>query len=545
MRYAVASILLVLGIVVGALGVAQKTVWAPSERIEAQAELSDPGPVVVIEPGVMNLYPGQSVLTVEGEGDVTVAQASKENVDAWVGEAAHTTITGLSSETELRTEKADGEAETPNPAEADLWTAAQTDAGSTELTWDQEAGRTALLIGTDGQSPAAQRVTISWLNTATTPWAIPLMIIGGLLILGGIISGVLAYRKAQREQERRKKREERRRKLAEVGAAFVIVPGLALAGCAPTELPEPQAAEAPESPAGVITDEQLASILEKTRAAVEDADKNTDDKKLAGRAAGPFLDQRKGAYAVKKKDKDFDLPPAVATQNVAVNFTSATDQWPRVTAAVTTNEEQNQTQLLVLSQEDPRADWKLWSQTVLLAGAEFPSVNDAREGSELLAADANGFVLSPEQTVKQYPDVLQHGGDSKFAKNFTDDAFRKQTAQDQKKAEEGVKDGNASVDFKYAAGGADRIVAQRAGDGGALVVGTADLTVSYAPESVDGRTGELSIPKPQSKVVGETKTKKKLESTYTQVYAFIVPNEGEEQARLIGVTSVLTGAKLS
>ena len=541
MRYALAGVLIVMGLVAGFIGVAQKTIWAPSEQIVAHADLADPGPVVVIEPGVLNLYEGVADLKVEHDGPISVARASKENVDAWVDSAAHTKVTGVKSETELRTEKVDGDEETPSVKDADLFTSVESGESELNMHWEEDPGRTAFVVSSDGKAQIDGKVSISWPNSASTPWAIPLMVIGVILIILGIVLAFLARRNARREQERRNKRAERRRKLAQMGTAFVIVPGLALAGCASPELPEPQPDEAPESPGGVVTDDQLNSILERISSTVSGADDKTDTKALEERATGPFLEQRKVAYGIKKKDKGFKLPPALATQSVKVNFTSATDTWPRVTSAVTYDEKTKQTQVLILSQESPRDNYKVWAQAVMLGGSEFPSVNDSRQGSELLPPDADGLAMTPSDAVNTYIDILKNGGKAKNAKNFEDDPFRKQTADGQRKAAEALKDGNAKVTFDYARG--DELVAQQVADGSAMVVASAVQKVTYSPEKVDGRTGQLTIDKPQSEIVGKKETDKDLTTEYRQVYVFIVP-KGEGKARLIGLTSVLSGAKI-
>ena len=140
-----------------------------------------------------------------------------------------------------------------------------------------------------------------------------------------------------------------------------------------------------------------------------------------------------------------------------------------------------------------------------------------------------------------YIDILKNGGKAKNVKSFEDDPFRKQTADGQRKAAEALKDGNAEVNFDYSRG--DELVAQRAADGSAMVVGSAVQKVTYSPEKVDDRKGQLSIDKPQSEIVGKKETDQNLTTEYRQVYAFIVP-KGEGKARLIGLTSVLTDAKL-
>lgn len=199
MRYFLAGLLVIAGLILGGIGILQKTAWAPDTQITSSATFDDPGSVIVVEPGVLNLYQTPAELTVEGEGEITIAQASKENVDAWVGTSTHTTVTGVDGEGGLVTEKVDGEESTTPPvAGADLWNAEATAASPATLEWDQDAGRTSFVIGTDGEAPAASKVTLAWPNDTATPWAIPLMVIGAILIGLGILTGWFNRKKAIR-----------------------------------------------------------------------------------------------------------------------------------------------------------------------------------------------------------------------------------------------------------------------------------------------------------------------------------------------------------
>ena len=107
-RSIAAVVMIVLGAVLGVVGVLQKTVWAPPDNITASTQTDEGSAAAVIEPGVLNLYPGEAHVTVKGAGDITVAHASKPNVEAWLGEASYLDITGLKSQDELRTEKVEG-----------------------------------------------------------------------------------------------------------------------------------------------------------------------------------------------------------------------------------------------------------------------------------------------------------------------------------------------------------------------------------------------------------------------------------------------------
>lgn len=545
MRYVLPIVLVVIGLVTGLMGILQKTVWAPPENLVATTALSEPGPVTVVEPGVLNLYPTPTELTVEGEGELVIATASKESVDAWVADSKVTRITGLENETTLASTTSDGsEDAVPNPATADLFEATTTGEGSVSLTWDEEAGRTAFLIAqADGEQPASETVTLTWGNDATTPWAIPLMVIGGLLIVGGGALGLRARSRAKAEADRREARRERRRKLAETGAAFAIVPALALVGCAPEELPKAEPAPAPTTAQPVVSGAQIDRILADVASVVAKGDESMKKEDLEARAEGPFLQQREAAYKVKDKSEDVDLPPAVAHDEILVNFAAASDDWPRVTSVVAKSNDPEQYQHLVLIQNDPRDSYRLWSQTLLQPGAEFPSVPDAKQGSTLLGADASGLREEPGKVPAAFADLLSKGDDSESKDLFAESAFAKQIADNQKSQKDALASGKAKIDFEYSAEGND-VIAQETADGGAVVTGYLTATSTITPDSTESTRGELSVPKPASDLVGETKTSKKLEQKTLIVATFAVPAGGDDQIQLIGVSEVLTGAKL-
>lgn len=542
MRNVIAGIALALGVIISGLGVLQLTLWAPSDTVTAHAELPNETSTVVVEPGMLNLYSGKATLTATGEGDITIAQASKENVDAWVGDSAHADITGLSSQTQLSVTSKDGDPVNENPATADLFTTVQTGASQQSLDWDQDAGRTAFLIGTESGDKHLSDVAITFSRDAASPFAVPLLIVGGILILVGIVLFVLSGRQRKRDAQRREARRERRRRLAETGAAFAIVPALALAGCggAGSDLPTPNAAAKPSTAQAVITDDQAKKIVTEAADDIEQADSKLDSKALSSRADGPFASQRKAAYSVKKKAKDADLPATIAADEVTLNYTSATDTWPRVTTVVTTDSDSKQSQLLVLSQNSARENYKVWSQTVLLSGSEIPSVNDSRQGSTLLDPDASGLVMSPKATLAAYAKGL--GGDKKSSAQFGDDAYATQVKKSIEDQTKELKKGNASLKVTFDAG--SELVAQQTADGGAVVVGSLTSTRTISPEASDGEKGTLTVPKPQSELVKDTSTSKKLESTYSELVAFVIPASGKGKPQLIGVSEALTGASL-
>ncbi len=65
MRYTLAVILMVVGVVVSGLGLLQKTLWAPDDTITATTQIEGSAPAVIVDPGMLNLYDTPAKLTAE------------------------------------------------------------------------------------------------------------------------------------------------------------------------------------------------------------------------------------------------------------------------------------------------------------------------------------------------------------------------------------------------------------------------------------------------------------------------------------------------
>ncbi|WP_349827438.1 hypothetical protein [Brevibacterium litoralis] len=548
MRYIFSALLLVAGLVVGGLGIAQQTVWAPSERISASAQVDGDAPLLVIDPGVLNLYDTPAELTVTGEGEMEMARATKEFVDAWVAESEVTTVTGLASEGVLATTTA-GEGGARPLSTGDTWDALHTGDGEITLDWDEEPERTTFLIATDGEAPAADSVTITWPNNTDTPWAMPLMIGGGVLVLAGLVllgTGIVRTRKIRaREAERVK----RRKKLAETGMAMIAVPALALAGCGPQEeLPTPQPAAPPTTAPASITDAQVEELLADTASDVQKADEELDPKHMVDRAAGPFVDQRRAAYSAKKGWDDAPIPPAIADEEILVNWTNQTDEWPRQTAVIAQDQELEQTQYLLWEQPTPRAYYKLQVQTVLLPGTELPTIPDPRLGAPPVALDSEDLVMKPQDVMKNYADLLEERSDSDFRAAFADDRYRVKRATDENDLVDALSEGNASAEFEYTAPEDQEVFAQATEDGAAIVSGVIEWTETMKPEVGEGGTGELTLGTPQKEMSGTETTSDEVTTTHVMEMTFLVPSkdapEEEQKVQLIGTADTVSSVEL-
>ncbi|MBA4103638.1 MAG: hypothetical protein C0488_15620, partial [Arthrobacter sp.] len=84
---------MLLGLLTLLAGIGQRTIWAPSETFTASAPAdAAAAPVTVIDQNLRTLHGGTVKIDIEGDGNFMLAAGRPDDVDAWVGQAAHNTI---------------------------------------------------------------------------------------------------------------------------------------------------------------------------------------------------------------------------------------------------------------------------------------------------------------------------------------------------------------------------------------------------------------------------------------------------------------------
>src|SRR6478736_1954349 len=188
LRFKTAVALVLLGLLTLLAGIGQKTVWAPADTVTATAPTDGKAaPLTVFDQKLRTLHGGTVKIHVKGEGNFMLAAGRPDDVDAWVGKTAHNTVSGVSSDGKsLQLDHTDGDAAAPSPAGSDLWVTTENASGDLDYTWTAPAdGDWSLLLAADGKKPAPASVSMTFPNDTSMPWAVPLMVLGGLLILAG------------------------------------------------------------------------------------------------------------------------------------------------------------------------------------------------------------------------------------------------------------------------------------------------------------------------------------------------------------------------
>ncbi|MGN7200999.1 hypothetical protein [Arthrobacter sp. SAFR-044] len=551
---------MLLGLLTLLAGIGQRTIWAPSETFTASAPAdAAAAPLTVIDQKLRTLHGGTVKINIQGDGNFMLASGRPDDVDAWVGRTAHNTITGVSEdEKSLRVDHADGEATAPNPAGSDLWVSNENASGELEYTWTPPAdGDWSLLLASDGTKPAPATVSMTFPNDTSTPWAVPLMVLGSLLILGGIVLALLSARRKNGEGDGGSGfvRRARARKaqtqapsssskvtMVAAGVAAAVLAGSGTAAQAASPSPQPSgsasspAKEAVGSP--VLLDAQFRRILEQVSSATDAGDAAKDAAKLADRVAGPELEIRTQNYKIRSQVGSYEPRMPVRSTKLLTTVVTSDRDWPRSVLAVTQGEGNVVPQILTLVQQSPRENYKLMETTPLQPGTTFPNIS--RGGTDTLAAsDKSGLLYSGEEAMSGLADRLT-SADSPFKDKLVEgdsSPYIADTLSYQAEVAKAGENGNFSFTHKVVP---ESTVVFRTSDGGALVLGRINFGFEGTPKAAGDK---LSIGDDAAALAGGKETTTGMVLNFAESMAVYVPPAGStDPMKLVAATRGLVGA---
>ncbi len=588
LRFKTAVALVLLGLLTLLAGVGQKTIWAPAETVTASAPADGTAaPLTVIDQKLRTLHGGTVKINVKGEGSFMLAAGRPDDVDAWVGKTAHNTVSGVAEDNKsLQLAHTDGEAAAPSPAGSDLWVSTENASGELNYTWNAPAdGEWSLLLASDGTKPAPSSISMTFPNDTSTPWAVPLMVLGGLLMLAGLALLLLkpkggkpagvdgddtgeslkdklvrrarAVRPADKTAPTAPSPVEkqpggasstatfstRRAGVAMAALAATIVAGTGVAAQATTTpAPSPSASAAAgadtaaDSP--VLLDAQFRRILEQVSSTVDAGDAAKDAAKLKSRVDRTELEVRTQNYKIRSQVGAYEARMPVRATKLLTTVVTSKRAWPRSVMAVTQGEGNVVPQLLTLVQKSPRENYKLVETTPLQPGTTFPAIG--RDGTETLAADdKSGLLYSGEEALAGLGDRLTKADSTfkdKLVEGQSSPYIADTLAYQADVAKTGV-DGNFSFTHKVAP---EETVVFRTADGGALVLGRLNFAFDGTPKAEGDK---LAIGDDAAVLAGGKETSSGMVLNFAESMAVYIPPTGsKDPMKLVAATRGLVGA---
>ena len=587
MRVKTAAALVLLGLIALVAGIGQLTFWAPPKTVTATLPAdAKAGPLTVLDTKLRDLRGGEADVSIKGDGNFVLAVGRPDDVAAWVGKTAHTTIDGATPDgKQLNATYTDGDPTAPSPAGSDTFATTQSASGSLDYHWDLPGdGDWQIVLATDGTKPAPHDVTITWPSNETTPWAVPLVVVGAILLAGGVLLIVLRRRgpgagtpadatgsyggpdahagaaptadphagaepaagDGPAAHPDASQRAERRVVSRAASAAVAVVLALVGGGTAaqastppsPSGTASPSASgSAPAATDKVLIDEQLQRILDQVATAVSAGDQAKDPKQLEPRVAESALQSRVSNYKIRASVATLAAPTPVRSTRLLTSVVPTQRTWPRTVVAVTQGEGNSVPQILTLRQDDARANYRLVEAAPLLPGSTFP--NALKAGAQQVPLDfKEGLAYSPNDALRGLGDRLT--SPDAWKDKIPDNAYTKDTLAYESDITKATPNGD--IKFAHNPTGSDA-AAYRTADGGAVVVAPLEFTITGTPKS---QGDKLTVADDAAALAGGKEAQNSMTLRFLESVVLYIPPTGAKQPlTLVAATRNLVAASVS
>lgn len=565
MRFLIAAVLYLVALVMIVVGVAERTIWAPAPSAEYAVVLDSKTPYTLINHATLTKLPGEPTIRIQGGVPTNVLVTARESdIVGWLGDSAQTRVVFDETGEKLTYTNQNGPTAAVDVTKSDMWRSVETNDLAVQQRVDIK-DEAALLIASDGTQASPNAISLVWaVKYDLTPSNV--LIIAGLIILfAGVLLNLIAYyimRKKRgprrrtprapqgpRYRPRRKDknkvvntrgRRSARKLNAVIGTSLAIA---SLAGCAgvnPNATPTPTETSLNQIDPAVLDSAQVAKIIADvvTVAAKGDAEKNADF--LLTRFEGPALVARTAHYKLQSKDRNIAALPAISDKVVSFVLPSATRTWPRTAMVVTNSDAKDQLpQVLVLQQDTPRDDYKVWYDITVLPGAKFPSVPATEVGSIPVSPDSLFLKVQPTALPMTYGNLIDQGDKSVYSLDFdlAADVFYQQVSKSQ--ADTIAKLTKATVTVTHELGDPN-VISLGTIESGALVAVYVNDVYKIKPQKKSAVTVEGN----EKLLFGATGSAKGIITTYGDLLLFYVPGaSSKDKIQTLGATQFLLSVK--
>jgi hypothetical protein len=554
MRFLVAAVLFVLSTILILLGLAERTVLAPPSSYSLSVKSDSKAPYAVIPSAVLSMHPGKIMVSVKGPGHAFAATGRESDILAFIGDTSHSELLPDAVTKKYVSKTFEGSAISADPTNSDLW--------RTEISAQQKASlivsnkhQVAVLVASDGIEVAPQQIDILWTTKFDFTLSTVLMIVGLVFLAVAAVLTFITFRKMRIDRGPRRRtpkapkppryryrsvfKSPQRGRRAARGFIAITSSGLTLSllsGCAATAHPSASPTSTANQVPVSLLSSQVSRIIADTAAVAADADASNDKRILAERFAGAALAIRTTNYQLRARNARIASMQTVAAKPIKFNLPAATATWPRVLMAVT--DEPGDTalpQMLVLQQDTPRSNYRVWYTIRLMPGARIPAVPAADAGAIPVDAASLFLKLPPNKLPLTFGDVLNSGPASLSAQLFDlNNEFYKQVSQAQK--DQATKLNNANITFAHGLGDAN-VISMATSNGGAIVAVYQLDRYTIKPKKANSA---VSVGAQEKLLLGATGSTRGVRSEYGDMLLFYVPPVDEAgKIVLLGATQGL------
>ncbi|WP_193751277.1 glycosyl transferase [Microbacterium testaceum] len=625
MRFVWAVVAFIIAAVMIGAGIAQRTVFQGPAETSQTIQTDQSTAYTMIDGAVLGSLPGAQTLRVDGDSNVFVSYGRTEDMRAWLSDAEYTSVT-MGDQNTVETSvveptvestpadsttatdatggtDATGTADTTtgtqtagarSPVGSDLWLDEFEQTGTLTQTLQLPADMS-VLVASDGQAPAPSTITVTWPVDNSTPWAGPLIVGGGVVLLIGLVLYVLGIRHVRRSRRPRRKglplpvtepisiadgedkgmiSESTRRRgtgrtrgaLGSGRRALIALPALGVsaalfAGCSADAWPQIAASDSPSPSATVIvpegqfppavTEAQAQRIVSKISQTVAQADAAMDATAAETRLTGPALAERKTNYTLRAAIPDRPALPAIPAEPVQITLPQTTNAWPRTVMTVVESADASAptTTIMMMTQDDPWSEYRASYVGNLEASTNLPELAAPYVGATQVPPDSSFLVMPPNELATAYADLINNGQNSASWSKFdtANDLLLPAIEENKKKRTDELNQtgaGTAEISFTASAGPTDPIALATLDTGAIVAVNvyesdTAKPTNADAVIKLDNNPAVKALTGVDQSATGFT-------TTYSDQIFFYVPSQGsDDPIRLLGYRSSLLEAKVS
>jgi len=604
-RFVWAVVAFIIAAVMIGAGIAQRTVFQGPGEASQVIQTDQATAYTMIDGGVLGSLPGAQSLRVEGTSDVFVSYGRTDDVRAWLSDAEYTSVTMgedgavQTAVVEPAASTTDGLTPTTNagarsPVGSDLWLDEFEQTGTLSTTL-QLPSDMSVLVASVGVAPAPSTITLTWPVDNSTPWAGPLIVGGGIVLLIGLVLYVLGIRHVRRSRRPRRKglplpvtepisiadaddkgviSESARRGgnarargiLGSGRRGLIALPALGVsaalfAGCSADAWPQVASTESPSPAPTVIvpegqfppavTEAQAQRIVSRISDTVAQADAAMDATAAETRLTGPALAERKTNYTLRAAIPDRPALPAIPAEPVQITLPQTTNAWPRTVMTVVESDDAAAptTTIMMMTQDNPWSEYRASYVGNLEASTNLPELAAPYVGATQVPPDSSFLVMPPNELAAAYADLINNGQNSPSWAMFDtandlllpaiEDNKRKRTDELNQTGQ-----GTAEISFSASAGPAAPIALATLDTGAIVAVSvyesdTAKPTNADAVIKLDNNPAVKALTGVDQSATGFT-------TTYSDQIFFYVPSQGsDDQIRLLGYRSSLLEAKVS